>query len=420
MADNGTKAVVTRVVESGGRQASYLETENIKVLVDDDGGMIPQLSSVQDKRQINAHWLPHFRSNSGLSYNEAEHGKFWKSSLLYNVAGTFPCAPNFGAGHIVDGLTMPAHGWSANFPWKYEKSGLDIETGTAWALSTMESPTKDMPLSFRKIDALVSGHPIHYTSLAIKNSGTKPIEINAGFHNTLGAPFLQAGCKISACADIWTTPPPGGEFDDTTNLAMGAEFVALSKAPLKNGGKANLSIVPGMVGVTDFVTGAVPQDAHLSWSAVVNPALKLVYVTFFTGPAAANTAETKDDIILYFNDLWMQYGGRQYSPWAAWEGAPDLTFCLGLENATAAYTYGLEYSRNIKKVLDCPATVTIPPKTEKTLYYGTLFAPYENNILDSGIVGVSFEESKLICKSTTESWIYNADPAFKILRSLKK
>ncbi|GMO23491.1 MAG: hypothetical protein Ta2B_02690 [Termitinemataceae bacterium] len=420
MAANEGRALVSRVKELGGRDASYLENESVKVLVDDQGGMIPQLTSVQERRQINAHWLPNFRGNSGEPYREEKHGDFWKSSLLYNIAGNFPCAPNFGAGHIVDGITMPPYGWTANMDWKFVKSGVGLQSGAAWALSTLKSPESAMPMSFIKIDAVIPSHPVHYTSLTIKNSGAKPIEINTGFHNTVGSPFLQTGCKISASADIWTTPAPGGEFDDTTNLAMGAEFIALTKAPLKNGGKANLSEVPGMVGITDFVTGAIPSDASVGWSSLVNPKLKLAYITFFPGPAAKADLESKDDIILYFNDLWMQYGGRRFSPWSSWEGGPDLCFCLGLENSVGAYTYGLEYARSVKKVLDSPTTVTIPANETKTLYYGTLFAPYEKNILDGGIVGISFEEARMICKSSTESWNYNCDPSFKTLKALNK
>jgi hypothetical protein len=392
-----------------------LENSSVKALVDDLGGMTPEFSTVQEKRHINAHWLPWFRANSGVPYRDAEHGGFWKSSLLYNIAGSFPCAPNFGPGHIVDGITMPPYGWTANMPWLFVSSGVDAGHNAAWTLSTMNSPEDDMPLSFKKIDAVIAGHPIHYTSLAIKNSGKKDIEINAGFHNTLGAPFLQAGCRISASADIWTTPPPGGEFDATTRLALGAEFIALTKAPLSVGGKTDISEVPGPLGYTDFVVGAIPQTADLGWSSLVNPKLKLVYISFFSGPAAASD----NDIVLYFNDLWMQYGGRHYTPWAPWEGGPDLSYCIGMENAVGAYAYGLDYARRAKKVLDSPATITIPANKEKTLYYASLFASYEKNILDSGIVGIAAEESKLVCKSATESWKFNADPHFKFLKSFK-
>ncbi|MDR2601652.1 MAG: hypothetical protein LBC53_04280 [Spirochaetaceae bacterium] len=410
------KALSSRVIEAGGRGAAFLQNASLRVLIDDIGGMTPELSCVQENRQINAHYIPWFRANSPAHFNDEEHGGFWRSSLLYNMAGSFPCAPNFGPGMIIDGVKMPPFGWTANLPWKFIKSGTDNVSGGVWNYSEMKAPNPNVALSFKKIDMVIPGHCVHYSALIIKNSGTKDIEINAGFHNTVGAPFLDAGCRISACSKNWTTPPAGGEFDATTRLALGAEFPALSKAPLSYGGKEDLTVVSGPIGHTDFVCGAVPKSSSLSWSAVVNPNLKLAYVCFFTGPAAADP----DDIVLYFNDFLMQYGGRPFTPWAAFEGGSDLSYCLGTANAAAAYCYGLEYSRTAKQVLGSPATVNIPALREKTLYYGSLFGIYENNILDGGIVGVDGEENSLVCKSTAESWKFNADCAFKIIRTIRK
>jgi hypothetical protein len=192
----------------------------------------------------------------------------------------------------------------------------------------------------------------------------------------------------------------------------------LSKAPLTFGGQADLGTVPSPNGYTDFVSGAIPKSARLGWSSVVNPALNLAYIVFCPGPAAVS-GNSDDEITRYFNDLWMQYGGRPYTPWAPWDGGPDQTYCLGMENAVGAWVFGLDYARKVKQVLGSPATVTIPAGTEKTLYYGCLFAPYERRILDSGIVGIDTEESRLVCKSATEFWKFDADPSFTIIRGIK-
>jgi hypothetical protein len=420
MVENERRAMVSRVVGVGGREATFIENATLRVQIDDIGGMTPVFCSVQDKRQINAHWQPWFRSNSGIPYKDAENGRFWKSELLYNIAGNFPCAPNFGPAHIIDGITMPPHGWTANLKWDYKKSGVDEASGAAWALSELKSPDASMPLSFKKTDTLAPGQSVHYSALTISNTGSKNIDICCANHNTVAPPFLQADCCISAAANIWTTPPPGGEFDTTTRLAMGAEFASLSKAPLTYGGKTDLSIVPHPIGYTDFVTGAIPRTSWLGWSSVVNPRLKMAYISFFPGPATLLNEEFEDELILYFNDLWMQYGGRQFTPWSPWDGAPDQTYCLGVQNAVAAYMYGLDYAREKKTVLDSPATITIPAGGQKTLYYGCLLAVYEKNILDSGIVGIDTEESRLVCKSATESWKFDADTSFSVIRRIHR
>jgi hypothetical protein len=407
------KISVVRVNEIGNREVTILEHDSIRVMVDDIGGMIPELSSVHDMRRLNAHWLPWFRSNTMKPFNDAEYGSFWKANLLYNIAGNFPCIPNFGPGHIIEGVDMPPHGWTANLTWCFINSGIDEESGAAWALSVMESPDKAMPLSFKKIDVIVPAHSVHYTSLTIKNQGDADIDICAGWHNTLGAPFLQPGCRISGAANVWTTPPVGGEFDTTTRLALGAQFDSLGKAPLAQGGKVDISQVPGPIGYTDFAAGAIPASASLGWSALVNPVLKMAYVCFFTGPAAAG----EDDVILRFNDLWMQYGGRPFTPWAPYEGGTDLTYCLGTENSIAAYAYGLEYARRVKQVLGAPVTVTIPARGEKILRYGTLFSSYDTGI-DEGILSVEAEAAALVCSGAGGNSRFKADPSFGVLKGI--
>jgi hypothetical protein len=416
METDRVKASVMRLSEAGERMATILDSDALHVMIDDDGGMIPVLAGRHGTGSINAHWLPWFRSYSGKKYSDAEHGAFWKAKLLYHIAGSFPCIPNFGPGDIIDGVAMPPHGWSANQQWQFITNGVEEDSGAAWALSVMESPDKAMPLSLRKIDLLVPGDPVHYTSVTVKNNGAVDVSINAGFHNTLGMPLLQPGCRISGAAERWTTPPLGGEFDATTRLVPGTEFPSLDKAPLEKGGRVDISLVPAPIGYTDFVCGVIPSSSVLGWSALVNPMLKLVYICFFTGPRAA----AEDDIVLRFNDLWMQYGGRRFTPWAPYDGAGDLTYCLGTENALAAYAYGLKYSRMAGTVLGAPTTVSIPAGGEKTIRYGSLFSVYEGRAPDGGIRSVTPGERRLVVTGVSgESRVFKADPAFTVLKAVE-
>lgn len=407
---------VTRVAELGGRKATVLEHDSLRVMIDDIGSMIPELSLVLGKKRLNAHWLPWFRSNSGKPYRDSEDSAFWKAQLLYNIAGNFPCIPNFGGGHIIDGVDMPPHGWTANLPWSFISGGTDKETSAVWALSELESPAKTMPLSFRKIDALIPGQSVHYTSISVKNNGGKDMEICAGWHNTIGAPFLAEGCRISGAASAWATAPLGSEFDTTTRLVPAAEFSSLTEAPLSAGGKADISRVSGPIGYTDFASGRISSSVSLGWSSLVNPGLKAAYICFFTGPAAAG----EDDIIFRFNNLWMQYGGRPFTPWAAYEGGTDLTYCLGTENSVSAYAQGLEYARRTGKVMDAPATFIVPAGKQKIIRYGCLFAPYEGASLDEGVISLEAEERALAGCGKSGVHRFAADPFFKVLKKLEK
>ena len=418
---SGTK--VNRRIEMGNREATVLEHDSLRVLIDDQSGMIPELSSLRgtggdisegSTPWLNAHWLPWFRANSEKPFNEAVDGAFWKVNLLYHIAGNFPCIPNFGGGHTIDGINMPPHGWTANLPWKFRESG--NHEGTGWALSTMESPEKSMPLLMRKIDALVPGQNIHYTSIAIKNSGTTDLEITAGWHNTIGAPFLAKGSRLTTCADAWLTAPKGSEFETTTRFALDAEFPNLREVPLLKGGKTDISVVPGPIGCTDFALGRVPVKSQLGWSSLVNPSLRMAYVCFFTGDAAA----AEDDIILRFNALWMQFGGRNFTPWAPYEGGTDMAYCLGTENSVAAFAEGLGYSRRVKKLMYVPTTVIIPGGKEKILRYGTLFAPCGDTLLDEGVISLEGEAAALVCKGKSGYSRFPADPGFSVLKTLEK
>jgi hypothetical protein len=405
-----------RVRESGGREASVLQNGLLKVMIDDLGGMIPELSQRRDKGFLNAHWIPEFRNNSGLPYDEKKSDVFWKVKLLSNITGNFPCSPNFGSPETADGIEHPAHGWAANEVWRFEKSGIDPESGAVWALSTLESPEPRLSVSYRKIDALVPGEPVHYTSLEIENSGKTDLEICLGWHNTVGSPFLQAGCRIAASAERFSTPGAGSEFDPTGRLAIGAEFHSLAKAPLRSGGTCDLTTVPGLIGYTDFISGPVPGDAALGWSAVVNPVLKMVYSCFFPGPAGVSGGE----LSLSFNDFWMQYGGRSFTPWAAYEGGTDRTFCLGTENVTAAFGDGLARSRERKELMGAPTTARIPAGGKRILRYGTLFASYEGDVLDAGIFKVDTGERALIFESGLGRGRIQADPGFEGLKALER
>jgi hypothetical protein len=408
------KANVQRIVEAGGRNASMLESGVTRVIVDDEGGMVPEFSTLQDRRTLNAHWMPHFRANSDQEWDEKKHRHYWKNRTLYHMAGSFPCLPNFGAVNIIEGETMPTQGWTASGRWQYEGKGVDEESGAAWAVSTLSGSGCGLDLTFTKIDTVVPGSPIHYTSIRVKNNRNEPAVITAAWHNTIGPPFLQAGCRISACATRWVTPPLGGEWDETGRLAPGSEFASLYKAPLVSGGRCDISEVPGLIGYTDFASGAVPDKADLGWFSVVNTAQKLVYLNFFTGPATA----ADDDIVIYFNNLWMQYGGRPFTPWALYDGGTDPNFCLGLINSVSALDGGLDYARRMHELLENPTTVKIPALGVKTLRYGSLFAPYENNILDDGITAVHMEEKALVCVKSA-SWNFPADPFFRVLKKLE-
>ena len=406
------------VVESGFRNAVALENGIFRALVDAEGGMVPELSRKCGDTFINAHWLSWFRgmAPSPEAGNPQSHELFQKIPLLERIAGNFPCVPSFGGGNPVDGVEIPPHGWTANEQWQLESVGTDKNNRYAWARFRMVSPSDRMKLEFEKIDLVFAEESVHYSILKIKNLSTKDIEINAAWHNTIGFPFLTKNCKISASANIYSIPPKGGEFDTTGRLAIGNEFANLEQAPLRKGGTADLTIVPGMIGYTDFVTGAVPKKAKLGWSACVNSELSLAYITWFMGPDTVQT----DEIGLCFNNFWMQYGGRPYAPWAMYEGAPDQTFCLGMENSIGAWANGLAESIARKELLERPTTLKLSSGEQKTLLYATGLFDLGSKALDEPVRHIEPASDGLRLEFNHAAISVKADGTLERLRGIAK
>ena len=408
---------VKRTKDIGNRDATVLSGERIRVVIDDKGGMVPELSRPVNGRWANAHWNPHFRSNSGTPYDQSVHGKYWQVELLYELAGSFPCLPNFGPPCSAHGVEHPVHGLTANGSWQQGPLGNGPE-GSVYAVSTIGSPveTPSLPLAYTKVDLLIPGHPVHYQVIRVENRGDSARRINAGWHNTVGAPFLQAGCLLDCCARSFAVPPRPSEFDDTGRLEPGAVFDSLERAPLRSGGTADLRVVPGMIGFTDLAAGAVPPEAETGWSGIVNPATGEVYLSFFKGPAAVSDA----DIVLGFNDFWLQYGGRPFTPWANRDGGTDLSFCVGAENATGAFANGLEYSLSHPELLGSPTTVEIGAGAVKTLYYGTLYTAFEGGVLSQGIGNVEAGRGRIVLEGRGGKGTFEpeADPRFELIERI--
>ena len=391
--------IEARRIEYMGRRSVLLANDEVRAVIDALGGMMPEFGARRGPGSLNAHWIPDFRDTSGAPFSPERDGPHWKVKLLYLIAGDFPCGPNFGPGGVVDGVALPPHGWLANEAWSIEGVGVDEASSAAWARFSLRSPDPAMPLVYRKCDLVFAGQPAYFSLMTIGNEGRTPLSINVARHNTLGAPFLQAGCRISLCAERFMVAPSGTEFDDTGCLAQGAEFATLAAAPLRSGGTVDVGVVPGMVGWTNFVTGAVPRRLALGWSCVVNPVLGLAYLCFFPGEAALPPGE----IALSFNDLWLQYGGRPFTPWSLHEGGADRTFCLGTENAVGAFASGLGYSRSRPQVLGNPTTLEVPAGGERTLCYGSALVALDAAMVKEGVEGVEAEPGAMILKGVRAS-----------------
>ncbi|MDC7235887.1 MAG: hypothetical protein PQJ58_21875 [Spirochaetales bacterium] len=403
-----------KIKSAGNRDSVILAHDRFRVILDAQKGMVPDLSCRISDGWINAHWQPWFRSNSGLPWNEKEHSSFWKVPLLFDIAGNFPCIPNFGSGVEMGNYNIPPHGYTAYGTWEQQSPESLSDASGIYCVSSLSEG--EHPFRYKKKDLVLHVQNVHYTSLDVTNTGLREEPYNCAWHNTVGPPFLESGCLIDNNADQFKVACEGGEFDSTGRLLPGAETDTLSKVPLRRGGTADLRLVPGVIGYSDFITAAVSDHSETGWSSIVNPRMKLLYLSFFTGPAAMD----KDDIPLNFNNLWMNYGGRSYTPWAVRDGLADQTFCLGAENSTGYFANGLKESLENPVLLGKPTYLMLSPGEQRTLHYGTLFQAYPDNILDKGVSSIEPVKGGFIVKGSDGRYVaIKAEWNFESLKSIR-
>lgn len=373
----------TEVEELGGRKAALLENSCIRVLVSEQGGMVPEFSLQRGEGWIQAHWNPAFRGQ-GKSFGP-EHAAYWKVKLLYDIAGNFLCFPNFGPDCSVAGFEFPPHGQAASGDWRILKtSAAEDEAVVELALAEGSGlKAERCPFEIYRKDSIKQDSPVHYSYIEVTNTTEVELPASLGWHNTVGAPFLESGCKISLAAQAFSTVPEGTEFDATTRLAFGAACDSLEAVPGARGETFDLSQVPGMIGYTDFITGSISASAGLGWSALYNPRLQVAYISLFKDQDSC----VEHEIALRFNDLWMQYGGRHFTPWAPYDGGKDQTFCLGLENTTAYYANGLAEAVEAQELLGAPVVTRIKPGETCFSYYATALVDLSayGNLFQDGI-----------------------------------
>ncbi len=398
------------------RHATMLSNNQLQTIIEDRGGMVRELSNTNKfGGRVNAHPLFHFLGKEATVAQDTNHEYYNDANLLYTLGGNFFCFPNFGPPHSYNDVDLPPHGFTANGLWNVAKYGTDGETGASWLLSILNGGI-EYPYTAYKIEMLLPNHPVLYSSVTIDNPSDHPIVANAAWHNTVGSPFLEAGCIINLSAKEFITVGKGSEFDATGRLAMGATFDDLTKAPLRSGGNCNIEEVPGMIGFTDLISGKIPDDEKLGWASVINPIQQMVYFTFFPGPKAVE----ENEIPLNFNNLWMQYGGRKFTPWALYEGGTDHTFCLGVENSIGYYANGLAESVKNNELLGSSTTVTIDPHSRKVQRYATAFSDYEQVKMGSGIQSVEQVVEGIVLKRGKYWAFIESDSTFHFLKELEK
>lgn len=397
------------------RNATVLSNDLIRIVLEDQGGMVLELSSdTPTGGRLNAHLLPHYRG-SGTSVFSDENGQYWRNSpFLYQKAGSYLSFPNFGRS-FSDGEELQEHnGYTASSYWMVERYGTDPEFGGVWLMSLVRN--RKAKWQVRKIDMLLPNQPVHYTACVITNNGTEDLVANATWNNELGSPFLESGCVLNASAESWATGDENSLIGTNARLAPNTVFDDWKKAPLKAGGTVDLSEVPPVIGKSDIISGVIPKTASMGWSSVINPRQQMVYFNFFPGPAAV----AEDEVPINFNNFIFDYGGRNETPWSLYPGGMSQQYSLNCGSGTNHLYEGLEHTKPGDQLMGADTTITVKPGETKTLYYASAFCAYDNNRIGGNFNTVEQVVEGIVLKRT-KSWAFiPSDSTFHCLKQLTK
>ncbi|HHS9996130.1 TPA: hypothetical protein ACTW31_005040 [Klebsiella pneumoniae] len=346
----------TRRKTWAGRDGVWLENDHCALFAQSAGAMTPLFAIKRDDALINSQWVPHFRGAPGAEFDagRAADSAYWGARLMFEAAGTFPCAPTFGSGEGLTPADAPPHGHTACGDWQLQASGeLD---GAAWAAWRLPA-SAPWPLSYRKWDLLGAQGAVHSLLLEVRNDGAVSQPVNLAWHTTLGEPLLCEGGLLSCSARKYAVPPTGSEFDTTGRLQRGAQFTSLAGAPLANGGTVDLRRHTLYCDRSDMVCAQMPpaDSAQPGWGAFINPRLKLGFLTLAPRAGLADLAPA------HFCNFWLHQGGRHFVPWADDAGGPDRCRALGMEMAVGYFANGLAASLKTPENLERPTYLMLAP-----------------------------------------------------------
>jgi hypothetical protein len=201
------------------------------------------------------------------------------------------------------GAELPFHGEVAQAPWEVVVAS---EGGEAVEI-VGRVQCERTPFALERRMRIERGHPVLTLHERVENLSVQSHHLVWGHHCVVGAPFLEAGCRLHAPARTIVTLPEA--WEDTRRLAA-AQREPWPHALLRDGGSTDLRAVPGPecgshddVLLTDLDAGTV---------AVENPRLGRTFRLGF------------DHTLFRWLCAWQPYGGARALPLAG-------SYALGIE-----------------------------------------------------------------------------------------
>ena len=207
------------------------------------------------------------------------------------------------------GKPIPFHGEVATVPWDYV---VEKETEDE-VVVRFEVRCRQTPFRVERWMRLRRGEATLYFEETIHNEADAPAHFVWGQHCVVGAPFLEAGCRLQIPAGRFHTPPQ--IYEETSRLTPGQQG-AWPTAQLRAGGTVDLQQVPGPEARSH--DGVFVTDLNGGWVAVYNPRLDLTFSLHW------------DANVFKWMAVWMPYGGCEAMPL-------NGIYALGIEPWTAPH-----------------------------------------------------------------------------------
>lgn len=285
--------------------------------------------------------------------------------------------------------------------WKVQRYGSDQKTGGAWVLSNNASIGTYKKFESKRLEIILPHQPVVYSVTYIKNISDNDILIDVGYDNSLGSPFLESGCLINCSSTNWKVANTPSKEVTATRVNGDSKPFSLDKAPMKDGSKADIKSIPGIIGTTDVLYGEPDsKDTSHQWVSVINPRQQMFYLAFTPGKDLLEDI----DIPLTYSTLVMDFGGRSKEPWAIYDGGTCNEFAL---HVGASTTY---FGENEK--------ITLKPGEVRRVMYARALGSYDNTRMSTNFSSFESFNHNIVLKRTKSSIVIPSDPKFTTIKQI--
>jgi len=237
------------------------------------------------------------------------------------------------------GRTIPFHGEVGTIPW--DATVLEDTPDAVTVLFAVRC--RQTPFRLERRLTLKRGAPTLYFDETVHNEADNPAHFVWGQHAVVGAPFLEAGCRLEIPGGAFHTPP--AIYDESARLMPG-QRETWPLARRRAGGMLDLQDIPGPEARSHdgvFVTGL--REGRL---AVTNPRLNLTFSLHW------------DAEVFKWVTVWLPYGGPERMPLTG-------VYALGIEPWTAPH--------NLEQAVKAGDAVVVPGRGQFHTTLAATFAP---------------------------------------------